>query len=400
VGADISDLCEVVIFGGTGDLAKRMLYPSLYYLQQEGFLPDGLSVTGTARADLDGAAYENLVRGALEASVAADDLTEDGWELFRRRLAYRSLDAGDAHAFGDFAGALACGPDADKIFFLATSPSLYGPICANLQAAGMIGAGARVVLEKPIGFDLATSRQINRAVGAVFPEERIFRIDHYLGKETVQNLVALRFANTLFEPLWNARGIDHVQITVSETVGMEGRAGYYDASGALRDMVQNHILQMLCLVAMEPPASLDADAMRDEKVKVLRSLKPISQEHADRSVVRGRYTEGHSGGVAVPGYLVEAGDPASRTETFVALRAEIDNWRWAGVPFYLRTGKRLSERRTQIIIQFKDVPHSIFSSQGSQDLIANQLIIRLQPEEEISLILMNKRPGIGENGSH
>ncbi len=281
------------------------------------------------------------------------------------------------------------------MFYLATGPALFGLICERLGRFGLAHDNARVVVEKPIGKDLASARALNDAIGQVFPEERIYRIDHYLGKETVQNLLALRFANGLFEPLWNAAHIDHVQITVAESLGVEGRAGYYDAAGALRDMVQNHMLQLLCLVAMEPPAMLDADAVRDEKLKVLRSLAPIDTEAlCHQSIVRGQYRAGASAGGAVRGYLEELGDAGSTTETFVALKAEVRNWRWAGVPFYLRTGKRLPERVSEIVIVFKRIPHSVFEPAAGA-IEANRLVIRLQPDEGVKLWLMSKDPGPG-----
>ena len=277
----------------------------------------------------------------------------------------------------------------EVIFYLSTSPSLYDAISANLAAAGVIHADSRVIVEKPIGRDLESCQEINDALARTFDEREVFRIDHYLGKETVQNLIALRFANALFEPLWNKVSIDHVQITVGETVGVEGRWSYYNDYGALRDMVQNHVLQLLCLVAMEPPASLEPDSVRNEKVKVLRSLRSIDGREVERKTVRGQYRAGVAEAGSVPGYADEAGGGVSNTETFVALQVNIDNWRWAGVPFYLRTGKRLPSKSSQIVIQFRAVPHSIF---GADDLIANRLVIRLQPEEEISLTLMNKTP--------
>jgi glucose-6-phosphate 1-dehydrogenase len=282
-------------------------------------------------------------------------------------------------------------------FFLAVSPSLYGRIAQALKAADLAGPGSRIVLEKPIGRDLESSRRLNAEVGAVFSEDRVFRIDHYLGKETVQNLIALRFANTLFEPLWNNLTIDHVQITVAETEGVGDRWPYYDEYGALRDMLQNHMLQLLCFVAMEPPADMEPDSVRNEKVKVLRSLRRYARADAQNWSVRGQYTAGVVGGKEARAYEAERGQP-SGTETFVALRVDIDNWRWAGVPFFLRTGKRLPERRTQIAIQFKPVPHSIFGTAASEDLTANRLVIDLQPDEDIELLLMNKRPGISEGG--
>jgi glucose-6-phosphate 1-dehydrogenase len=285
-------------------------------------------------------------------------------------------------------------PERIRVIYLAVGPDLFGPICERLGSHGLVNRETRVVIEKPLGKDLASSRKVNDTIGKVFPESRIYRIDHYLGKETVQNLMALRFANALLEPVWNAGHIDHVQITVAETVGLSGRAGYYDTSGALRDMVQNHILQLLCLTAMEPPPSIDADAVRDEKLKVLRALKPIDASNAAQVTVRGQYRAGASGGGAVPGYLEELGASTSKTETFVAIKAEIANWRWAGVPFYLRTGKRLEARESEIVVNFRPVPHSIFGA-GAGAIRANQLVIRLQPDEGVKLWLMIKDPGPG-----
>jgi glucose-6-phosphate 1-dehydrogenase len=280
--------------------------------------------------------------------------------------------------------------------FLSTAPSLFKPTIDGLEAAGLACPTVRMALEKPLGTDLASSREINDAVASAFPEERTFRIDHYLGKETVQNLLALRFANSLFEPQWNSAHIDHVQITVAETVGLEGRGGFYDSTGALRDMVQNHMLQLLALVAMEPPTNFDATAVRDEKVKVLRSLRPLTAEDIAAHSVTGQYTKGAIDGQPVPGYAEEL-ERDSDTETFVALKAHVDNWRWKGVPFYLRTGKRLPLRDTEIFIQFKDVPYSIFASRGATAQ-PNKLIIGLQPEESIELRLMSKTPGLDRQG--
>jgi len=275
------------------------------------------------------------------------------------------------------------------LYYLSTSPDFFAAIAQHLRQAGLIQPQSRVAIEKPIGHDLESSRKIEDTLAEAFPEERIHRVDHYLGKDTVQNLIALRFANTLFEPLWNKDSIEHVQITVAETVGVERRWSYYDSYGALRDVVQNHMLQLLCLVAMEPPANLDADSVRDEKVKVLRSLRPIGAAEVERETVRGQYRKGFTENGAVPGYSEETGGGNSDTETFVALAAHIDNWRWAGVPFFLRTGKRLPTRTTQIVVQFKPVPHSIFHH---SDNVPNRLIIRLQPQEEIALQIMNKTP--------
>ena len=380
----------IVIFGATGDLAQRMLLPSLYLLDGDGLLPADLRVIGASRTDLDAAAFQSLVETAVRARVESVDPA--AWARFAARLAYSAVDANDPASFAGLAGLLRGA--GETVYYMSTSPSLYGAIGEGLRAHGLGSSDSRVVVEKPIGRDLASCQAINDELAATFSEDRIFRIDHYLGKEAVQNLIALRFGNVLFEPLWTNRTVEHVQITVAETVGLEGRAGYYDEYGAIRDMVQNHVLQLLCLVAMEPPASLDADAVRDEKVKVLRSLCPITPETAQRLTVRGQYAKGVADSAAAPGYLDELGRP-SDTETFVAINAHVDNWRWAGVPFYLRTGKRMASRASEIVIQFSAVPHSIFAG---QELAANRLVIRLQPEEEISLTLMNKTPSLDQGG--
>ncbi len=381
----------LLLFGATGDLSQRMLLPSLFGLDADGLLPEDLRIVGTARSDLDGEAFRAAAASALEKYIDADRLGEAQVRRFLDRISYVPVDAGNPAGFGALAEAVG-DPERGLSIFLSTAPSLFSPTIEGLKGAGLAGANVRLALEKPLGTDLASSRQINDAVAAAFPEERTFRIDHYLGKETVQNLLALRFGNTLFEPLWSSSGIEHVQITVSETVGLEGRAGYYDGSGALRDMVQNHMLQLLALVAMEPPSQFSAAAVRDEKVKVFRSLRPIDPA----STVTGQYTAGAVAGSPVPGYAEELGKP-STTETFVALKAHVDNWRWKGVPFYLRTGKRLPERHTEIFIQFRGVPHSIFASRGAT-VQPNKLIIRLQPEETISLLMMAKQPGLDRQG--
>jgi len=379
----------IVIFGATGDLAQRMLLPSLYFLEADGLLPADMGVVGAARSDIDRGEFINRAREAA-LSRAGGDWDPAAWKRLEARLAYCAVDASDPATFGALAERLQ--GTRETIFYLSTSPSLYADICANLSKAGLTGPENRVVVEKPIGHDLESCRQINDALGAAFTEDRIFRIDHYLGKEAVQNLIALRFANTLFEPLWNKVSIDHVQITVAEQVGVEGRGGYYEEHGALRDMVQNHLLQLLCLIAMEPPASLDPDSVRNEKVKVLRSLAPIAGRDLEKRTVRGQYVRGVADGAQAPGYAEEAGGHPANAETYVALCAHVNNWRWAGVPFYLRTGKRMPVRMSQIVVQFREVPYSIF---GGADLLANRLVINLQPEEQISLTLMNLAPDTG-----
>ncbi len=348
----------LILFGATGDLAARMLLPSLYGLDSDKLLPAELRIFGTARGELDDAGIRAHTRKALEEHVPANFFDAAQADRFLERLHYVPLDARDAEGFHRLAAAV--GDKDDIAIFLSTAPSLFKPTIDDLAGAGLAGPRVRLALEKPVGTDLASSREINDAVAVAFPEERTFRIDHYLGKETVQNLLALRFANVIFEPLWDARSIDHVQITVAETIGLEERGDYYDGAGALRDMVQNHMLQLLALVAMEPPAKFDATAVRDEKVKVLRSLRPLSGDEIANHAVTGQYDAGAIGGQPVPGYADELGRVSS-TETFVAIRANVDNWRWAGVPFYLRTGKRLRDRRTEIVIQFKAVPHSMFA---------------------------------------
>lgn len=380
----------LILFGATGDLAARMLLPSLYALHRDQLLPPALRIVATARSAHDDASFRALARTALEAHVPDAFFEAEAAARFLERVAYVTLDATDAAAYQRLADAV--DKDGEIAIFLSTAPSLFKPTIDNLEAVGLAGAHVRLALEKPLGTDLASSRSINDAVAAAFPEERTFRIDHYLGKETVQNLLALRFANLLFEPVWSGSHIDHVQITVSETIGLEGRGDYYDGAGALRDMVQNHMLQLLALVAMEPPSHFDATAVRDEKVKVLRSLRPIRVEDS----VIGQYDAGAVASQPVGAYAADLGRD-STTETFVALKAHVDNWRWAGVPFYLRTGKRLPERRTEIAIQFKGVPHSMFASRGASSS-PNRLVIAIQPEENITLELMAKQPGLDRGG--
>ena len=380
---------KLLLFGATGDLAQRMLLPSLAALHADGLLAPEVRIIGTARSALDDAGFRNFAREALEKFLPAN--RRGGMADFLNRLSYQPLDATTLDGFTDLAAKVGGTGDGLAIF-LSTAPSLFEPTIRGLQHAGLDGAQVRMCLEKPLGTDLATSCAINDAVAAAFPEERIFRIDHYLGKETVQNLLALRFANIMFEPLWNAGHIDHVQITVGETVGLEGRVAFYDDAGAIRDMVQNHMLQLLALVAMEPPGRFDATAVREEKVKVLRALRDVDKDET----VTGQYRAGAIGGAAVPGYDEELGKD-SDTETFVAIKAHVDNWRWKGVPFYLRTGKRLPERVTEIVVQFRCVPHSIFEGRGA-NMQPNKLVIGIQPEENISLSLMAKVPGLDRDG--
>ena len=381
-----------VVFGGSGDLALRMLFPAFYHLEREGRLPPDLMLAAVARSEFAQDAFVATVRDAVAGRLAPETLDEAAWDRLAARVRYLSADMTTEAGARSLAALI--GARAAPVFYLAVSPSLYAAICQGLASAGLNTPESAVVLEKPIGRDLETSRAINTAVAACFPEDRTFRIDHYLGKETVQNLLALRFGNILFEPLWNSLSVDHVEITIAETEGVGERLTYYNDYGATRDMVQNHLLQLVALVAMEPPSNLGAEAVRAEKVKVLRSLRRITPERAGLVAVRGQYTGGVSEGRQVGGYSEEHGGP-SGTETFVALRADIDNWRWAGVPFYLRTGKRMPERRTQIVVQFKAVPHSIFGPQSGEALVPNRLIIDLQPQEDIQLTIMNKRPGIG-----
>ncbi|MGV9010315.1 glucose-6-phosphate dehydrogenase [Brevundimonas sp.] len=385
-------MAALVLFGGGGDLALRMLLPSLYFLEHDGLLPDDLKIIGAARSMESREDYVARVRQSVESKAKADDAWSDAaWAKLEARLDYLAVDATSAESLRPLKDKVGSGTCTS---FLAVSPSLYARIVTAMRASGLAEADDRVVLEKPVGRDLETFREIDDAVADAFSEQQVFRIDHYLGKETVQNLIALRFGNTIFEPLWNNLSIDHVQITVGETVGVGDRWPYYDEYGALRDMLQNHMLQLLCLVAMEPPSDLDPDSVRNEKVKVLRSLRPITHDEAERVTVRGQYTAGTSEGGPVKGYDEER-SLDSDTETFVAIRADIDNWRWAGVPFFMRTGKRLTEKRTEIVIQFKALPHSIFDNDRGQ-IEANRLVIELQPEEDISLSVMNKKPGLDQ----
>ena len=379
---------RLLLFGATGDLSQRMLLPSLCALHAEGLLDPQLRIVATARSEMSSNEFRDLARNALEKYLLENRRREvDG---FLDRLSYVAVDATTPEGYDRLAEEV--GDYSGLAIFLSTAPSLFEPTISGLERVGLTKGNARIALEKPLGTDLESSREINNAVAAAFSEDRIFRIDHYLGKETVQNLLALRFANILLEPVWNSNYVEHVQITVAETVGLESRVAYYDDSGALRDMVQNHMLQLLALVAMEPPTSFDATAVRDEKVKVLRALRPVKPAE----VVTGQYRAGAVDGKSVPGYDEELGKD-SDTETYVALKAHVDNWRWRGVPFYLRHGKRMPERVTEIVVQFRCIPHSIFESRGAKTQ-PNRLVIGIQPEENIQLTMMAKVPGLGDEG--
>ncbi|RAN34843.1 glucose-6-phosphate 1-dehydrogenase [Hyphomonas pacifica] len=387
------DPFDIVIFGGTGDLSRRKLLPALYHRWLDGQIPASSCVVGTARSEMTSEEYRAMAKEACK-TASGDSWDANAWGKFEKLIHYVSIDAtaGDAD-WKTLKSHLTEDPARPCVFYLATSPRLYVDICEALGTVGLSSGNTRVVLEKPIGTDLESARAINDGVGAVFAERQVFRIDHYLGKETVQNLMVLRFGNMLFEPLWSRNYIDHVQITVAENLGLEGRADYYDKSGALRDMVQNHLLQLLCLTAMEAPNHLDDDDVRTEKIKVLNALVPITGDAAKRQTVRGQYKAGVQGDKPVKGYLDElSSDEESSTETFVAIKAQIDNWRWAGVPFYLRTGKRMAHRHSDIVINFKHVPHSLF---GEGNDIANRLVIRLQPDEGVRLFVQIKEPGPG-----
>jgi len=384
---------DLVLFGGTGDLAMRKLLPALYARDRARDLPPTARILCLGRDSKSNEDFVQIVEQNAKPHISSATLDAEVWQRFCGRLHYVSLNAREPASYQNLVAALRDGPEISRVFYLATPPTLFSMICDNLSQSGLATPNSRVVLEKPLGHDLESAKQINAEVGRYFSESQIFRIDHYLGKEAVQNLLALRFGNVLFEPLWRREWISDVQITIAEELGVGGRFDYYDTSGALRDMLQNHLLQLLCIVAMEPPVSNSADAVRDEKLKVLRSLKRFTPTTLAMNVVRGQYRAGHVNGVAVPGYRKEEdANPDSRTETFVAVKAEIDTWRWAGVPFYLRTGKRMADQLAEIVVRFKSVPHSIFAQNNSTP---NCLVIRLQPDEGLHMNLMAKTPGDG-----
>ncbi|WP_448211656.1 glucose-6-phosphate dehydrogenase [Colwellia sp. MEBiC06753] len=390
--AQSNSAVEVVLFGALGDLSRRKLLPALYQLDLAGLIHTDTRIVGVARHEYSN---EDLVKFTQEnlTEFVKEGLDEAVLSRFLSRLVYQELDFKQTDSYGALAKTLESG-NIERLYYYSTPPAIYGDITEGLFSAGLIQENDRVVMEKPIGHCLESSKVINDMVSKHFDEKQIYRIDHYLGKETVLNLLVLRFANSLFTNNWDRNYIDHVQITVAESVGIEGRWGFYDEAGQMRDMVQNHLLQILSLLAMEPPADLSADSIRDEKLKVIKALVPITRQNIKDKTVRGQYTEGFLGGKGVPGYLEEEGaNKTSNTETFVAIKAEIDNWRWTGVPFYLRTGKRMPAKHSEIVIHFKEQPHNIFKD-SYVDLPANKLTIRLQPDEGVELQVMNKIPGI------
>lgn len=374
---------DLVIFGGTGDLSRRKILPGLFRRFCDGQFAGESRIIGAARGELSAEEYRAFVSDAIDEFSGVPDATEDTKAAFLDILTYVAVDAKGEGGWSALKGCMRDGTV--QAFYFSVSPSLFGDLASRLKKFELAGDDARIVVEKPFGHDLKTAKALNAVLAAHFDEHQIYRIDHYLGKETVQNLMAVRFGNMLFEPLWNSQYVDHIQITVAETVGVEGRGGYYDQSGAMRDMVQNHLMQLLCLIAMEPPAKFEPDAVRDEKLKVIRALEPVDWHH----VVRGQYAETDG----QRSYREAVDNPRSTTESFIALKAHISNWRWAGTPFYLRTGKKLRARASEIAVVFKDAPHSIFGAEAGRH--RNALIIRLQPDEGMTLDVTIKEPGPG-----
>ncbi|MCT4553817.1 MAG: glucose-6-phosphate dehydrogenase [Pelagimonas sp.] len=377
------DPFDLVIFGATGDLARRKILPGLFRRFCAGQIPEGSQIIGAARSDMDDASFAEMVAEAIREFGGGRHCEDGTLDQFLSLLAYVPVDAMGSDGWQALGARLGDAPV--RAFYFSVGPSLFGALAERLRQYGLADDDSRVVVEKPFGHDLASARALNETLACHFAEEQIYRIDHYLGKETVQNLMAVRFGNMLFEPLWNAQYVDHIQITVSETVGVGGRGSYYDRSGAMRDMVQNHLMQLLCLIAMEPPARFEPDAVRDEKLKVIRALDPVPPHH----LVRGQYDAAEG----APGYRADVENPRSRTESFMALKCHISNWRWAGTPFYLRTGKKLRARASEIAVVFKDAPHSIFGSEAGRH--RNVLVIRLQPNEGMTLDVTIKEPGPG-----
>ena len=382
------DPFDLVIFGGTGDLARRKILPGLFRRYCAGQMPPDARVVGAARSQMPRRGYQALAREAIEEFNSAEVYEAAQLEQFLDQLEYVAIDAKGEAGWADLQKLMA-GKDRVEAYYFSVAPSLFGDLAERLQHWGMADARSRIVVEKPFGRDLETAKALNATLAAYFDEHQIYRIDHYLGKETVQNLMAVRFGNMLFEPLWNSQYVDHVQITVAETVGVGGRGEYYDKSGAMRDMVQNHLMQLLCLIAMEPPSRFDPDAVRDEKLKVIRALDPVAPHH----IARGQYDAEEGDDGQHPSYREAVGNPQSRTESFVALKTQISNWRWAGTPFYLRTGKRMAARSSEITVVFKETPHSIFAEDAGRH--RNVLSIRLQPNEGITLGVTIKEPGPG-----
>ena len=382
---------DLIIFGATGDLSARKLFPALFQLDAAGLLPDDLRIIAVARQEQTTKGFHEELLTRM-GSAKRQSISDAAWQQFVQRLTYLSADFSTSAAFKDLQTSLS--ESRTSLFYLATPPSLFAKICEQLSVDGCLSGPCRIVLEKPIGESLDTSREVNETLARFFEEQDIYRIDHYLGKETVQNLLVLRFANRFINSQWDQSCIDHIQITVAEKVGIEGRWAYYDGVGQLRDMVQNHLMQLLCLVAMEPPNSLEAESIRDEKVKIVKALRPIEASSVKDHVVRGQYSQGVIDSQPVPGYSEEEGceTQGSDTETFVAIKAYVDNWRWSGVPFYLRTGKRMPDKVTEIIIQYKALPHHIFGEGESAE--PNRLIIRLQPNEGIEMTMVSKRQSL------
>jgi glucose-6-phosphate 1-dehydrogenase len=388
------DPCDLILFGTLGDLCCRKLLPALYQLEYANLLHDDTRIIGCSREKLTLFAYLDLIKNKVQKFLS-EPLDESVWLRFLARMAYCQLDLTQAHEYQklvDFVNPT----ERVVIFYFAIPPFLYAQVCEGLSQIGLTNQPSRVVLEKPIGQDLVSSKKINDQVACYFTEDQIYRIDHYLGKETVLNLLVLRFANSIFSSCWDHHFIDRVEITVAEEIGVEGRWEYYDQSGQVRDMLQNHLLQIVSLVAMEPPLNLSAESIRSEKLKVLKSLRFINHFNIQDHAVRAQYVRSINKGKVIPGYLEEEGaNQGSKTETFVAIKAYIDNWRWSGVPFYLLTGKRLAKKQSEVVIYFKPQPHNIFN-QIKQELSPNQLIIRLQPDEGVEVRIMNKIPGLGE----
>lgn len=393
------DSAVIVIFGASGDLTCRKLIPALFALRMQDFLPDDSVIIGTGRTDYDNISYRKKIAEGIRIYSESKELENSSIDDFLENVQYLRMNSEEEKDFLTLKKHISAKTSiANFLFYLATPPDLFEPIACNLHKAGLLiqdKGFRRLVIEKPFGYDLESSRQLNDSLHSVLVEDQIYRIDHYLGKETVQNLLVTRFANGIFEPLWNRNFIQHVEITAAETLGVETRGGYYDRSGALRDMVQNHILQMVGFTAMEPPVSADADSIRNEVFKVLQSIRPLDTQNIENQVIRGQYVGSHIRGEAISGYRDEKGvDLASRTETYVAVKFFIDNWRWGGVPFYIRTGKRLPTRVTEIVIHFKPTPHQLFR----QDEVCrkgNLLVIRIQPDEGILLKFGMKQPGAG-----